>query len=256
LTFPRLDRTIMFMGNSSRRFFIPRVSREDRVLVGKEEARHIRHVLRMKPGDKLMAFDGTGVECRCRIAEASGHAVIVDVLERREIAREQPVIVTLAIGATRTGAMGLIVQKCTELGLARLIPFQAGRSVARIHNPARIEKWRRTAIEAAKQCGRNVLPEIQDPVTLQDLMPVIREHDLSVAAAVAQHALPLKHILEQNGSAKKILYVIGPEGGFEADELAELSRGGAVPVSLGPGILRVETAAIAALAVIVHHYAD
>jgi len=238
------------------RFFIPGVSERDRVRVGKDEARHMTRVLRMKCGDELIAFDGAGAECRCRIVEAVSRDVVVEVLERREVSRERAVEVTLAVAATKTKAMDLIVQKCTELGLSRLIPFHSSRSVAKIKDASKIEKWRRITIEAAKQCGRNVLLEITEPVDRRGLADAIRDHDLAVVAAVSERAATLKQVLQENPSARTILYVVGPEGGFKTDELAELTGAGAVPVSLGPSILRVETAAIAALAMIVYHYWD
>ena len=236
------------------RFFIPDVSRCDLAQADDDEARHIARVLRMKLGDELIAFDGTGVECRCRIAEVTNRNVAVEVLERREISREAPVQVTLAIAATKTKAMDLVVRKCTELGLARLMPFHSGRSVARIKDAAKSAKWRRATIEAAKQCGRNTLPEILRPADLNELADAIREHDLAVVAAVARSAATLREALRRNHVAKRIMYIIGPEGGFEADELAALEQAGAVAVSLGRSVLRVETAAIAALAMIVYEY--
>jgi len=128
------------------RFFIPGVSEHDRVRVGKDGTHHMIRVLRMKCGDELIAFDGQGVECRCRIVEAASHCVVVEMLERREVSREPAVEVTLAIAAAKTKAMDLIVRKCTELGLSRLTPFHSSRSVAKIKDASKIEKWRRTAL--------------------------------------------------------------------------------------------------------------
>ena len=244
------------MADSTDRFFIPGISRQDRCAVPRDEAHHITHVLRMAVGDELIAFDGTGAECRCRIATASGHKVILEVLERREVSREPDAAVTLAIAAAKNKAMDLIVQKCTELGLARLIPFHAGRSVARIDDSAKIEKWRRVTIEAAKQCGRNVLPRIDEPRDLDALLAAAREHDLAVVAAVAEKNVSLKQVLCEHPQARKIMYVIGPEGGFAPDELARITGAGIAAVSLGRSVLRVETAAIAALAMIVYHYGN
>jgi len=244
------------MTGSPDRFFVPGVSQYGRVRVGRDEARHMIRVLRMKCGDELIAFDGEGAECRCRIVEAAGRDVVVEVLERREVSREPAVAVTLAVAAAKTKAMDLIVRKCTELGLWRLIPFHSGRSIAKIKDSSKIEKWRRAAIEAAKQCGRNVLPQIAEPADRGGLAEAIRNHDLAVVAAPSEGTATLKQVLEENPSAKRILCLVGPEGGWRADELAELAEAGALPVSLGPSILRVETAAIAALAMIAYHYSD
>ena len=238
------------------RFFIPGVSHGDSVPVEDTEARHMTRVLRMKPGDMLIAFDGTGVECVCRIAQPGGRRVMVEVIERRQVSREPAVQVTLAIAAAKMKAMDLVVQKCTELGLARLAPFHSQRSVAKVDDDAKLEKWRRITIEAAKQCGRNVLPELLCPHDPGRLAELIREHDLAVAAALEPQTLPLKQVLQRAPAARRILYVIGPEGGFEPGELETITAAGATGVSLGRSVLRVETAAVAALAMILYHYSD
>jgi 16S rRNA (uracil1498-N3)-methyltransferase len=236
------------------RFWIPGVSQRDRVEVPKDEGAHIIRVLRMGEGDELTAFDGTGSECRCRIAAVRGKWAVVDVIERREISREAPVSVVLAIAAPKAKAMDLAVQKCTELGFARLIPFESARSVAKVTGKSKTEKWRRTAIEACKQCGRNVLPGIDEPTTLSDLSALVTRFDAAVTAAAGEETMHLKGILNEHPKAGSVLCIIGPEGGFEGDEIATLADAGAPAVSLGRSILRVETAAIAALGMIIYHY--
>jgi len=255
LTFSVGGRTIgTMMVVCKRRFFIPGVSRGGRVTVAKEEARHITRVLRLGVGDELTAFDGTGTECRCRIADGPGSSLVVEVLECREVSRELPVSVTLAIAASKARAMDLLVQKCTELGVARLLPFYSGRSVARGWDAAKVEKWRRTAVEAAKQCGRNVVPQIEQPVDAAGLAEAFDEHDVTVVAAASEKTRTLKEVLREHPTPGRIACVIGPEGGFSPDELAALTAAGARPVSLGPAVLRVETAAMATLAMIAYEY--
>ena len=239
---------------SPHRFFIPGVSSAERIEAPRDEAQHIVRVLRLKIGDTLAAFDGTGVECACRIAEQSGRRIMLEVMDRRAVSREQPVRVTLAIAASKNKAMDLIVQKCTELGLARLIPFHSGRSVARVDDGDKADKWRRIAIEAAKQCGRNVLPQIDPPLALDGVLAGAREHDLALAAAPGPQAIPLKQALHARPQARSIICIIGPEGGFPPDELNGIASAGISRVSLGPSILRVETAAIAMLAMIAYEY--
>ncbi|HUW33055.1 MAG TPA: RsmE family RNA methyltransferase [Planctomycetota bacterium] len=239
---------------SLHRFLIPGVSVAERIEVPRDEARHIVRVLRLKPGDELAAFDGTGVECVCRIAEQSGRRVTLDVIERRTVSREHAVRVTLAIAASKNKAMDLIVQKCTELGLARLIPFHSGRSVARVDDTDKTDKWRRVAIEAAKQCGRNVLPQIDPPLEPDQIIAAARGYDLALVAALGPQAIPLKKVLHAHPHARSIICIIGPEGGFPPHELDRITAAGIPTVSLGPSVLRVETAAIAILAMIAYHY--
>ena len=244
------------MTSTPDRFFIPRISTETRVVVGKDEARHMVRVLRMGVNDELTAFDGSGAECLCRIAEASARRLVVEVLERRAVSREPAVDVTLAIAASKNKAMDMIVRKCTELGLSRLIPFQSGRSVARIDDASKIDKWRRAAVEACKQCGRNLLPEILELHDLGGVLAAAAAYDLAVVAAENEQDVTLRQVLQRNAGAKTIMCVIGPEGGFEPAELAEITRAGVAAVSLGRSILRVETAAVAALAMIIYQYSE
>jgi len=247
-------RTIGRMGVCDRRFFIPGVCRGGSVAVASEEAHHILRVLRLGVGDELTAFDGTGVECRCRIAEAAGGRLVVEVLECAAVSRELPVSVTLAVAASKTKAMDLVVQKCTELGVARLLPFGCERSVARGWDASKTDKWRRGVVEAAKQCGRNMLPVVDGLVDVAGLADEIAGHDLAVVAAVAEERCVLREVLREFRDARRILFAIGPEGGFTEDELALLTAAGARAVSLGPAVLRVETAAIAALAMISYEF--
>jgi len=239
-----------------RRFYIPGVSKTDRVEVEPAEARHITRVLRLGVGDELIAFDGSGCECLCRISEISGRRVTVEVIERNQLSREPDVEVTLAIAATRAAAMDTILRMCTELGVARIAAFECGRSVSRAGggDSAKIEKWRRMTIEAAKQCGRNVLPELLLLRDSSELCELAAECEPTVVAEISPDARPLKEILAGHPAARRIMYIIGSEGGFAEQEVEAFAGCGILRASLGPTILRVETAAVAALAMIVNYY--
>jgi 16S rRNA (uracil1498-N3)-methyltransferase len=209
-------------------------------------AAHLAKVLRARSGDALVLFAGDGLEFAGTVADVRGSRVTAAVGEGREVDRESPLAVTLVQCVPRGDRMDFIVQKATELGVARIIPVLSQRSVVRLDEPQAASKaahWRSVAVNACEQCGRNRLPCIDAPRQL------IRYLGDSPAAGPR---LLLEPELESRGAAHdvgaKVEIAIGPEGGFAAEELEAFRISGFGAVRLGPRILRTETAAIAALA--------
>jgi 16S rRNA (uracil1498-N3)-methyltransferase len=222
----------------SQRFFCetPIVGEEAR-LVG-DEARHLSGVMRGKIGDELVLFDGSGAEFRARIARLTKQAVELAIVERREISRESACHVTLAVALPKGERQRWLVEKAVELGVATLIPLETRRGVAEASGSA-LERMRRWVIEASKQCGRNRLLEIAAPMIVEKLggegAPALR------LVAHPGDGSPAK----PDRAAGSLLIAIGPEGGFTPEEINSLRDRGFQVVSLGPRILRIETAAIA-----------
>ena len=209
-------------------------------------AAHLAKVLRARSGDALVLFAGDGLEFAATVASVHGSRVTAAVGEGREVDRESPLAVTLMQCIPRGDRMDFIVQKATELGVARIIPVLSQRCVVRLDEPQAASKaahWRSVAVNACEQCGRNRLPCIDAPRQL------IRYLGDSPAAGPR---LLLEPELESRGAAHdvgaKVEIAIGPEGGFAAEELEAFRISGFGAVRLGPRILRTETAAIAALA--------
>jgi 16S rRNA (uracil1498-N3)-methyltransferase len=217
-------------------------------LLPEDTAHHAVHVLRLRPGDAVVLFNGRGGEYAGRIAAVDRLRVSVDVLEHRRIERESPLAVTLVQGVSAGEKMDFTVQKATELGVAALQPVIAARSTGRLSGErAELKRahWRRVAIAACEQCGRNRVPEV---------LPVLplAEYCREPAGAGARLLLSPQAQLGLRAAAARIdggaVLASGPEAGFGDDEEAMLADAGFVPVRLGPRVLRAETAAIAALA--------
>jgi 16S rRNA (uracil1498-N3)-methyltransferase len=212
-----------------------------------EAAHHAIHVLRLRTGDALTLFDGLGGEYACRIAALERLRVSVDVLAHHALERESPLDVTLVQGVSAGEKMDFTVQKATELGVAAVQPLLAARSTGRIAGERAAQKrahWQRVAIAACEQCGRNRVPAVQAPLTLE-------EYCRSAAPAGGLLLSPEARLGLRDAAARlkgAATIAVGPEAGFAADEEAMLAEAGFVPVRLGPRVLRTETAALAALA--------
>jgi 16S rRNA (uracil1498-N3)-methyltransferase len=226
------------------RFFVEAL--EDAVTLPPEESHHASDVLRLRAGDEVELFDGRGGAARYTLAEKTKRGLALALVSRVQESREPLVAVTLAFAPPRPKRTLALIEKATELGVARFVPLETRRTRAALPSKA-IEKLRRRAIEACKQCGRNVVPFFGESMPLASL--VEREKAEVRLLPDTRDARPLKTALR---AAKTVLYAIGPEGGFEDDERSLLRRAGFEPVTLGRSILRVETAAVAILACIIH----
>lgn len=218
-------------------------------------ASHIVRVLRLKPGDPLILFDGSGGEHRARIEQLGKDTVTVSVLEHHAIERESPLPLTLAQGVSRGERMDWVIQKATELGVWCIVPLLTERSVVRLdagQADKKLQHWRAVSIAACEQCGRNRIPEIAAPLALRDFLgrcePGATHLMLSPSGALRVTDLP--------GIGTGLTVLIGPEGGLSGPEEDAALTAGFAAVRLGPRILRTETAAIAALTVLQREFGD
>lgn len=231
-----------------------------RVLLRGATANHMRRVLRLGPGDELTVFDGRGGEYDARIDDLRKDAVLVAVGAHRPVERESPLAVTLAQGVSRGERMDLVVQKATELGVRRIVPILTERTVVRLdpkQADSRLRHWRAIAIAACEQCGRNTLPEIATPAPLAAFLSSLEPGAMRVILSPAGRwrVRDLKAAdIDASGAALTVL--IGPEGGLTESEQRSATGAGFRTLSLGPRVLRTETAAIAALATIQQHLGD
>ena len=213
--------------------------------LSEDAAHHAIHVLRLREGDDVTLFNGRGGEFAARIASIQRLRIAIDLLQHRPIEREPPLRVTLVQGVSAGERMDSTVRKAVELGVAEIQPVLATRSVARPKGEradSRRAHWQKVVIAACEQCGRNRLPEVH---------PLVQVEDYRADGAAARILLsPLAQLpfskvpLEGN----TFILAAGPEAGFTAEEEATLTAAGFVPASLGPRVLRTETAAVAALA--------
>ncbi len=201
-------------------------------------SRRLRDVLRMRPGDALAVFDGSGGEWEATVAAVASEGVTLRVGEPREALPDPPVAVTLLCAFPRGQRGDWIVEKATELGVAAITPLESDRAVLQ-PGAGRLERWRRIAIEAAEQCGRASLPAFgAEPAPGAPRLLA----DPGAARTVAEV------LATATPAPAAISIYVGPEGGWSPGERDRLVAGGALPVSLGPRTLRVETAAIVTLA--------
>ncbi len=221
-----------------------------------EEIHHALHVLRLKAGDTLNAFDGRGHEAQCAIAEITKDTVRLKVLTQTTTPA-LPFRITLAQAIPKK-SMDLIVQKATELGVASIVPLASERTLVKLDDDSKkMDRWREIALESCKQCGNNWLPEIQPPQKARDFLASLPQSDLKLIASLQPDAKPLKTILSGasalgHSGTSSVLILIGPEGDFTPAELNLAKSAGCLPLSLGPLVLRAETAAIYTLSIL-HH---
>ncbi len=240
------------------RFYIPIPPVHDEVWIEGNEAHHILHVKRAAVGGKITLFDGKGIEYLARVVEIMHDRLRVQVEHSQFVNRELPVDITIAFSVPKGKHSSFIIQKCAELGVKSLIPLHCERSVVDFRHKSigKTEKWDKIAIEASKQCKRNVITNIENMMSFDDLINDVRNYELSIIASVESHAKSLKSVLPAHPSVKKILCLIGPEGGFTGKETGKAVEAGCIPVSIGLSTLRIETAAVAISAMLLYAYTD
>lgn len=221
------------------------------------EAHHARDVLRMKPAEKLVLFNGRGREITAEIVDLSDAGIQLRKLHEAETpALRSRIILGQAIPKGKN--MDLIVQKAVEIGAAEIAPIISDRTVVQVDLESAAQKhakWQQIAIEAAKQCGQNWLPQVHAPRRLGDFLLASTTFDLRLIGSLQPDAQHLKEILADYSNEHRhlpgnVLMLIGPEGDFTPAELALARHHGCRPITLGPIILRVETAAIYCLSVL------
>lgn len=241
------------------RVYVPGpLSAGSRVALPAQAGAHVARVLRLAAGDALTLFDGRGGEWPARITSVRGTAVEARLGTHLAVERESPLRVTLLQALARGEKMDWVLQKATELGVARIVPVATERSVVQLDGERadrRVAHWQGIVAAACEQCGRNRVPEILQPARLE--------------AACAASAAPLKLLLAPGATTSlaaaaasfgrpaaaptpttELALLIGPEGGLSDAEQAMAARAGFLPVSFGPRVMRTETASIAALGVL------
>ena len=265
------------------RFFIaPPQVQGSLITVSGDDMRHIRTVLRKKPGDALILADGQGMEYRVKIVQINRSEITTEIVSEVRKELRYP-LVTLGQGLPKSEKMDWIVQKATELGVARIVPLVTERTIVKIRDEEkRVSRWQKIAREAAMQSNRADIPRVEGIQKfsgfLQSLsnppmppfakggkniiMPPLEKGDrggFSIPDTLLllpweEGTAPIKGVLRENPGVKNIIILIGPEGGFSPVEAESAKEKGFHLVSLGPNILRTETAAVAGLSMILYEY--
>lgn len=238
------------------RFYLAPQNWDELVLIG-SEAHHAQNVLRLKPHDRVVVFNGRGREITAEIETVSRNGIQLRKLHETRVPPLRCHI-TLAQAIPKGKKMDLIVQKAVEIGAAEIAPISSERTIVRLssgQSRQKHRKWEQVAVEAAKQCGQNWVPVVREPQSLREFFSSAPGLDLQLIGSLQTDALHLKAVLanferENQRRPSSVLMCIGPEGDFTPAELG-LARGhGCHPITLGPIILRVETAAVYCLSVL------
>lgn len=240
------------------RFFVEKENiTEDRIdITDKDDVKHLFRVLRHKVGDIIEISDKDSMEYEMVIEAITPEQVSGRILSRQPFEREPELRVTLYQGIPKQGKMELIIQKTVELGVDTVIPVFTGRTVVQDKGNfgKKIQRWQNIADEAGKQCRRGRIPVVQEAMSLSEALEQMQENDRNLFCYEDEKKTKLKEVLRREGIGKcrKIGLIIGPEGGFSSEEAAEITSRGAVSASLGKTILRVETASVAAMAMLMY----
>ena len=258
----------------TRLFLPPEELTSDEVVITGDNARHLALVLRIETGELIEVLDGNGQKYTCTVRRVHKKEVVARIINKEPYSVESPVAVTLAQGIARGEKMDLIIQKSTELGVQRIIPVITERS--QVRNTKKLERWRKIAASASQQSGRDKIPEILEPVALKDFLSetvqmqlagnsvsviptkagIQKKEILKLILSESFQEQNLKKILKAENDIKQILLLIGPEGGFSKEEITVAVETGFREVSLGPRILRTETAPIAVISIIQYARGD
>lgn len=234
------------------RFFV----RKDRItdglisIVG-DDAHHIARSLRMAVGEKITVCDMQGMEYDCEISSFKDDFEVIAKINSQKASENEPkIFITLYQALPKGDKFDTIIQKAVECGVSKIVPFQSERCIVKIKNEAESKKRDRRqkiSAEAAKQCGRSVIPEICDPITFEEMISVAKSNDMILFCYENEGTRPLGEILKEqfaneNQTPKTIAIVIGSEGGFSVKEAERAKSSGAIMTGLGKRILRTETA--------------
>lgn len=235
----------------------------ERAFITGDELKHLSKVLRLKKGNSLVIFDGNGNEYEGEITHLGEGEAEISILSQQSFPRESPLETWLIQGIPKGDKMELIIQKATELGVRGIIPLDSERSIIKLNEKKKRERhdrWQRIALEAAKQCRRAFVPRVTPICTIGELAKILPIPNV-LLVPWEQGGRKLKEVLteleKENSQDSKAIYImIGPEGGLEETEVERAKTYGGTPVSLGPRILRTETAGLAVLSVLMYQWGD
>jgi 16S rRNA (uracil1498-N3)-methyltransferase len=235
------------------RFYLPAGNcKGDELFLTGSEAHHALHVVRVRPGQSIIVLDGSGHEYLCDVQQSDRDKIRL-CLRERKTAAPPPCRVTLLQGVPKGKLFEAIIQKATELGAARIVPLLSERVVVHLNKGEAVRKaakWQLIAVEAIKQCGATWLPEVEAPMTPEEFLRRKEHFDLALVGSLQPDAEHPREYLRQPTQPKSAAIWIGPEGDFSPAELEAIKASGARSVTLGPLVLRTETAAIYCLSIL------
>ena len=227
---------------------------EKEIVITGADVNHIRNVLRMRADEEVLIADGQGAEYRCKLTELGENEVRAQILWKLDGNAELASAVTLFQGLPKSDKMDLIVQKCVELGVSRIVPVSTKRAVVKLDakkEQTRLKRWNTISESAAKQSGRGVIPEVSGVMSFGKALEEAKKLDvLLIPYERAEHMAETRRVIGEIRPGQSVGILIGPEGGFEESEVEEAVAAGAKAITLGKRILRTETAGLAVLAML------
>lgn len=245
---------------NTNRFFIAASDIEgDRVRLGPEQSHQIQHVLRLQAGDAIVVLDDTGTEYSVTLTAVEKREVVGQVTSKQRARGEPAAQVTLFQSMLMREKFEWVLQKGTEIGLARIVPVLTARSLVRVKDveDKKLDRWRRIVTEAAEQSHRGRIPRIDQIAMFGETLSELADFDRFLIATPWHVGSGLREALRDlSGKGASVALMVGPEGGFTEEEMAAVLQNGATPINLGPRILRTETCAIVASALILHELGE
>ena len=243
------------------RFFVERENiSENTISITNTDVSHITRVLRMGVGDNLTICDGQGFDYETKISQISDNEIICDIVSKEKSDTEPNINVTLFQGLPKASKMDYIIQKTTELGISTVVPCALKRCVTKLDGKKaeqkKQERWQKIAAEAAKQSGRGIVPTVEMPLTLKEVIERAKDYDLFFVPYECETQTNIKAVLTSVETPKNVAFLIGPEGGFDLSEIEELKNSNINTITLGKRILRTETAGEAVLSMIMYEIGD
>lgn len=244
-----------------RRFFVPKENIEgDEIVVHGQDVVHIRNVLRLTLGDTVAIFDGEGLRYSAEIISSTRDEVKCKVISRDQVQNESPIEIILGQSILKGTKLDDVVRKSCELGVAKVVPLVAERCALKLKQAdldKKNERWRKIATEASKQSGRAKVPSVLKMMSsVEEFCSYYADYEIKLIFQEDESSLRFSEVEQGNGSIKNVALLIGPEGGWTESEVKTATVYGFKSVSLGPRILRAETAPIAVLSIVQFFWGD
>ena len=235
-------------------FVEPENIKDNNIIITGEDVKHISTVLRAKLGDVLEVCNGCSEDFECKIKEISKEQIELEIVSKKPCYAEPKAKITLFQGLPKADKMELIIQKCVEIGIDKIVPVATERSVVKLNDKEKIkkvERWQKISLSAAKQSGRGIIPKIEDVISYNEAIKVAKTMQKAIIFYENEAKRELKEILK-NIKDEEIGIFIGPEGGFANEEINKAKTEGLETASLGERVLRTETAAVVATAILLY----
>lgn len=235
----------------SRFYASPNCIRQGKIILCGREAHHARDVMRLKDGDKILVFDGSGKEYAGVIEDVTKQSILVRI--DKVIERDSNLCRLALIQAIpKLNKMDTIVEKAAELGVERIVPVITARTIVQTEGlkaGLKTQRWKRIAFAASKQCGRVVVPVVDRIMSFKDSLSYAKDYELAIIPCLCEGTKALRGVLKNSNAGSAVVF-IGPEGDFTEEEIAAAGDAGIIPVLLGREVLRSDTAAVSVLSIL------